>query len=212
MEKILHGGFVRRLVARFSRAPTPTFRKKGSFHMRSYLVPLAVVCGLQVACGPKAAPPAEAPPTEPTPTEQQPTAPPVAQKDDDPKRSDINISDAIRVACGLTDHEAHFAYNSASVRAEDRVIMKKLADCFTTGKLKGQTMRLVGHADPRGEDEYNMVLGGRRADNVAAALKNEGLPAGQVETTSRGEMDATGADEASWAKDRRVDIVLADSE
>jgi hypothetical protein len=28
-------------------------------------------------------------------------------------------------------------------------------------------------------------------------------------TTSRGEMDATGTDESSWAKDRRVDVVLA---
>jgi hypothetical protein len=36
-----------------------------------------------------------------------------------------------------------------------------------------------------------------------------GLPDGQATTTSRGEMDATGADESSWAKDRRVDIVLA---
>jgi hypothetical protein len=27
-------------------------------------------------------------------------------------------------------------------------------------------------------------------------------------TTSRGEMDATGTDEASWEKDRRVDVLL----
>jgi peptidoglycan-associated lipoprotein len=70
-------------------------------------------------------------------------------------------------------------------------------------------MNLVGHADPRGEEEYNMVLGGRRADNVQHFLVSVGLPTGQAMTTSRGEMDATGTDEAGWAKDRRVDVVLA---
>ncbi len=54
-----------------------------------------------------------------------------------------------------------------------------------------------------------MVLGGRRADNVKNFLVSVGLPNPQVMTTSRGEMDATGTDEAGWAKDRRVDVVLA---
>ena len=86
--------------------------------------------------------------------------------------------------------------------------MKKLADCFSTGPLKGRELRLVGHADPRGEEEYNMVLGGRRADNVKTAIAAQGLSAAKIATTSRGKLDATGSDESSWAKDRRVDVVL----
>jgi peptidoglycan-associated lipoprotein len=70
-------------------------------------------------------------------------------------------------------------------------------------------MRLVGHADPRGEPEYNMVLGGRRSDNVKSYLVRKGLPDAQAETTSRGEMDAVGTDDTTWAEDRRVDIALA---
>jgi peptidoglycan-associated lipoprotein len=69
-------------------------------------------------------------------------------------------------------------------------------------------MRLVGHADPRGDEEYNMSLGNRRADNVKSAIVGAGLSASQVATTSRGEMDATGTDDASWEKDRRVDVLL----
>ena len=69
-------------------------------------------------------------------------------------------------------------------------------------------MRLVGHADPRGDEEYNMVLGGRRADNVKAAIAGAGLDSAKMATTSRGEMDATGTDEAGWERDRRVDIML----
>jgi peptidoglycan-associated lipoprotein len=88
-------------------------------------------------------------------------------------------------------------------------VLKKLADCFSTGPLKGKRMRLVGHADPRGDEEYNRVLGQRRADNVKNAISGEGLASAQMETVSRGEDDANGTDDAGWAKDRRVDIVLA---
>jgi hypothetical protein len=34
------------------------------------------------------------------------------------------------------------------------------------------------------------------------------MTAAKTFTTSRGELDATGTDDASWTKDRRVDIVL----
>jgi peptidoglycan-associated lipoprotein len=151
--------------------------------------------------------------TVPTATPPAPPPAPPAQKalekpGDNPSQSNINISDEIRKACGITDTEAFFAFDSANVRPEDRAIFKKLANCFGTGPLKGREMRLVGHADPRGEEEYNVVLGGRRADNVKASIAAEGLPAARVVTTSRGELDATGTDEASWAKDRRVDVVL----
>jgi peptidoglycan-associated lipoprotein len=142
--------------------------------------------------------------TAPTPT----TAKALDKPGDDPSRSSINISDEIRKACGITDAEAFFSYDSANVRPQDKAVLKKLADCFSTGPLKGRELRLVGHADPRGEEEYNMVLGGRRADNVKSAIAAEGLSAAKIATTSRGKLDAIGTEEASWAKDRRVDVVL----
>ncbi len=155
------------------------------------------------------------PPAAPTGDTTAPavTAEPAAGEDDaadDPQRGNISISDEIRKACGITDAEAFFAYDSANIRPQDRAVLKKLADCFVTGALKDRRMRLVGHADPRGSDEYNMVLGSRRAENVKASIVTEGLPAERAETTSRGEMEAQGTDEAGWARDRRVDIVLAD--
>ncbi|MCH2108194.1 MAG: OmpA family protein [Polyangiaceae bacterium] len=161
------------------------------------------------ACGGAEKPPVKTPPPPPAAEPVAETeAAPATKPGDDPKESDINISDAIREACGLTDTDAYFHYDSANIRAEDKAVLTKLADCFTEGALKGQTMRLVGHADPRGEPEYNLVLGGERADNVAQAIIGAGLDKNQVTTTSRGEMDAKGVDEDSWSKDRRVDIVL----
>jgi peptidoglycan-associated lipoprotein len=146
----------------------------------------------------------EAPPPPPPPE------PPPEKPGDDPRQSTINVSDEIKVACGITDAEAKFAFDSARVRRGDQPVLNKLVQCFTAGKLGGRTMRLVGHADPRGEEEYNMVLGGKRADNVKVYLVSQGLSDSQAETTSRGEMDASGGDEAGWEADRRVDVILAD--
>jgi peptidoglycan-associated lipoprotein len=160
-------------------------------------------------CGSDASPPPKAPTGGSVVTTSNPTPPPPPEKAGDvPTQSNINISDEIRKACGITDAEAFFSYDSANVRPQDNAVLKKLADCFMTGPLKGRELRLVGHADPRGEEEYNMVLGGRRADNVKTAIVGQGMNADKIATTSRGKLDATGTDEASWAKDRRVDVVL----
>jgi peptidoglycan-associated lipoprotein len=170
---------------------------------------LLLSTSLVVACGSDPKPP----PAAPAGTIQAPmaTAPPAssAKPDDDASKGQINISDEIKRACGITDAEAYFDFDSAHVQDNARAVLTKLAKCFTDGPLKGRKMNLVGHADPRGEEEYNMVLGGKRADNVKHFLVGVGLPDAQAMTTSRGEMDATGTEEASWAKDRRVDVVLA---
>jgi peptidoglycan-associated lipoprotein len=166
--------------------------------------------GTALGCGSDPPPPpktAEAPkPQLATPTPAAKTNNP--KPDDDASKGNINISDEIKKACGITDAEAFFAYDSANIRAEDKAVLTKLATCFTTGPLKGREMRLVGHADNRGEEDYNMLLGQRRADNVKGAVVSAGMTAAKALTTSRGELDATGSDESSWAKDRRVDIVL----
>lgn len=174
--------------------------------MRNLAVSLSSLA-LLVACGSDPPPPARAP--APPPPEPAAAPPPPEKEGDVPTQSNISISEDIRKACGISEAEARFAYDSANVRPEDKAILKKLADCFMTGPLKGRSMRLVGHADPRGNEEYNLALGGHRADNVKSAIAQSGMDGARMTTTSRGEMDATGTDEASWAKDRRVDIMLA---
>lgn len=151
------------------------------------------------------------PPAAPTGGTQQPQAAPTAntaKAEKNPQQSEINISGEIRKACGISDKDAYFAFDSAHVRPQDEKILHELAVCFTSGPLAGKKMSLVGHADPRGDAEYNMVLGGRRADNVKHYLAREKMNASQIVTSSRGAMDATGTDEAGWAKDRRVDVNL----
>jgi peptidoglycan-associated lipoprotein len=153
--------------------------------------------------------------TQPS-TARTPVAPPaptttVSVGDDgrSPSKSVINISEDIRRACGITDADAHFAFDSARVRSIDYPTLDKLVRCFASGPLATRQMRLVSHADPRGSEEYNIALGGSRADGVRTFLVGRGLRGEQVATTSRGEMDAKGTNEASWVEDRRVDVHLA---
>ncbi len=172
------------------------------------LVTAVAVSGLVFGCSSAKAPPVT--PVayhQPAPTYSPPAKPKPATVA--PTRSQVVISDQIRAACGISDDDAYFAFDSAKIRQEDHGVLAKLATCFETGPLQGHVMRLIGHADPRGDDEYNMVLGGRRAESVREYLLGQGLTKQRIETSSRGELDAKGIDEATWAKDRRVDVELA---
>jgi peptidoglycan-associated lipoprotein len=164
----------------------------------------AAIFSIGCASDPKPAPAFVAPPFH-GPGTSGPTAV-TTQKS--PTRSQVRISEEIRRACGISEADAHFAFDSARLRAFDHPSLNTVAKCFRTGPLAGRSMRLVGHADPRGEAEYNMVLGGQRADNVKLFLLDKGLKSSQVSTTSRGELEAKGRDESSWAEDRRVDMLL----
>jgi peptidoglycan-associated lipoprotein len=169
--------------------------------MKSSLASAPFVLGLLAACSSNksSAPPPVAPAAPP---------PPLVADSKSPKAGVIHIASDIRKACGISDTDAHFAFDSASLGQVDRPVLTQLATCFTTGPLKGREMRLVGHADPRGGDDYNMVLGGSRADTVKTFMTMKGVPNSQIATSSRGEMDARGTDEHSWAEDRRVDVML----
>ena len=127
----------------------------------------------------------------------------------------LSVSNAIAKACGIAARAdgkpvaPSFEYDSAALAEEDRALLAQVAKCLTEGALKGHKVNLVGRADPRGEGEYNMTLGGSRADTVKRYMVDLGVGREQMLGTSRGEMDATGTNEAGWARDRRVDVELA---
>jgi peptidoglycan-associated lipoprotein len=123
--------------------------------------------------------------------------------------SGVKIDDKIIKACGDLP-TARFAFDSAQVSADAAAALDALARCFISGPLKGKGMRLVGHADPRGEVEYNLALGQRRAGSVSDFIARKGLEPGRMATSSRGEFEATGTDEEGWALDRKVEIFLAE--
>jgi peptidoglycan-associated lipoprotein len=142
---------------------------------------------------------------------QMPVVPPTPENVPNTETaSGVKLDDRIRKACGITDQEAYFAFDSSVVQTNDHPVLDKVAVCFTSGPLKGQGMRLVGHADPRGPADYNRILGQKRADAVQGYLLGHGMTKAKCDSTTRGADDATGTDEVGWAKDRRVDVMLSE--
>jgi peptidoglycan-associated lipoprotein len=68
---------------------------------------------------------------------------------------------------------------------------------------------IQGNGDERGSREYNLALGQRRAESVRQVMRLSGVADRQIETISFGEEKpkALGHDEASWAENRRSDVV-----
>jgi len=168
------------------------------------VLPAALVLACSATSSPPVAPGGAWNPPATAATAELPTIPAK-----NAQRGNVAIAQEIRSACGIDDADAYFAFDSARISGQARQVLQKVAECFQSGPLAGRSMHLVGHADPRGGEEYNMVLGERRADSVASTLEQLGLSTRQMSTTSRGEMDAKGTDPAGWAKDRRVDVMLA---
>ena len=168
---------------------------------------LCTASAFAIGCGgdkkPEPRPPANYVPPPQQTSQAAPLPPPSS-----PTASSISIDDAILKACGIASPKAHFAFDSANVQSQDTSTLDQVARCFISGPLKGRTLKLVGHADPRGETEYNFVLGNSRADAVGGFMRSKGMDNAKIATTSRGELDASGMDEPGWARDRRVDLLL----
>ena len=150
------------------------------------------------------------PPVESSAAKQAPPPPPDV-KADQPVSPSLAVSADIAAACGLRTPASptpKFEYDQDELTADDRAVLDQLATCLTTGALKGKSVLMIGRADPRGTEEYNLGLGSRRAHSVQQYLARLGVGAPQLAVTTRGALDATGSDEATWKADRRVDVQL----
>jgi peptidoglycan-associated lipoprotein len=174
---------------------------------------LIVLLAAAAACGgdkPKVTKPNA--PVEKTPE-------PIAEKPAPSIEKDTQVSPGLAMSgdlasmCNIkstmtTKANPQFDYDKDELTTEDRAVLDQLATCLTAGVLKGKAVSLIGRADPRGTEEYNLGLGSRRAATVSQYLGRLGVNEPQMSVTTRGALDATGTDEAGWKQDRRVDIQL----
>jgi peptidoglycan-associated lipoprotein len=107
----------------------------------------------------------------------------------------------------LSKRSVFFPFDVDAVQAADQETI--LAHGQNLSEHVNLRVRVEGNADERGSSEYNLALGQRRANNTMKALVLSGARPSQIETVSYGEEKpiALGHDEASWAQNRRVDIV-----
>jgi peptidoglycan-associated lipoprotein len=176
--------------------------------MTRSITSVTVVLGCLAACGSNAARKPVAVPSPPVaaPTAPAEAKPPVAVS------PNVAVSDDLAKQCRLqlanVEQAPKFGYDDVQLLPPDRVVLDQIAECLTSGPLRGRGVQLVGRADPRGTDEYNLALGTRRAETVRTYLERLGVPATRLSPTTRGELDASGRDESGWQRDRRVDLQL----
>jgi peptidoglycan-associated lipoprotein len=80
--------------------------------------------------------------------------------------------------------------------------------CSKAGLFAGRRFELTGHADPRGDPDFNRRLALRRAHAVGDYLVRRGVPQSCIEVRSQGEEQLVGSNGESWFFDRRVEISL----
>jgi len=175
------------------------------------LVLVAIVVGL-AGCH-KQAPPVTQPnsvssaPTRtngPGPRESTPmTNTPVSSSDD------RTADEARRKAAeALLAQMIHFDYNAAILRREDQKVLDAKASLLKANP--GARIRISGHCDERGSDQYNIALGMRRAAAAKEYLTVLGIDGSRIDLSSLGREQPldSGHTEEAWARNRRDEFIV----
>jgi peptidoglycan-associated lipoprotein len=101
----------------------------------------------------------------------------------------------------------YFDYDSYVIKPEFQALIEAHARYLKANNTR--RVSIEGHTDDRGGREYNLALGQRRSEAVRRSLGLLGIPDTQVEAVSFGKEKpaAPGSDEASFAQNRRAEIV-----
>jgi peptidoglycan-associated lipoprotein len=102
----------------------------------------------------------------------------------------------------------HFDYDQADLRPDDKATLDAKIPILQANT--GVTIRISGHTDERGSDEYNLALGQRRAAAAKAYLVQHGIADARIETISYGEERpiAQGSDDSAYAQNRRAEFEI----
>lgn len=162
------------------------------------------------ACSGKTPPPVP----EPQPVEEpaQPTVDPEAEarraREAEEARRREEAARAAAAARATLTEMVFFDFDDFSIRGDARTRLEaKLPILNADPSIR---LRIDGHADERGSDEYNLALGLRRANAVKDFLTGYGIDASRLEVRSLGEnspLDPSSTEEA-WAKNRRAEFYI----
>jgi peptidoglycan-associated lipoprotein len=113
---------------------------------------------------------------------------------------------------GILAAMIHFDYNQSDIRTTDAQILERKAPILRANPML--RIKIIGNADERGSDEYNLVLGNQRAFAAKQYLVRLGIDSTRIETASNGEERpiAPGHDEASWEQNRNDQFTVVNGE
>jgi peptidoglycan-associated lipoprotein len=143
--------------------------------------------------------PQSAPTTEPTRT------PPTTAT---PVDNSAEVARRIAAARAAVLSAVYFEYDADELRDDARASLdEKIKILNANPQLR---IRISGHCDDRGSDEYNIALGRRRAEVAKRYLTDRGIDASRIETATFGrERPAVmGTGEEAWSKNRRDEFEI----
>lgn len=148
---------------------------------------------------PQPAPPASAPAAEPT----RPAPPAPAARD---TMEDYRAKLAATRARLL--ETIYFEYDADELRDDAKANLD--AKITVLNGNPALRIRIAGHCDERGSDEYNIALGRRRAEAAKRYLTDRGVDAARIETASFGRERAAvqGTSEEAWSRNRRGEFEI----
>jgi outer membrane protein OmpA-like peptidoglycan-associated protein len=147
-----------------------------------------------------------APPTtvEPsTTTVAPPTGPGIAAASDEQFSNWIENRDEFKA------QTVYFDFDQSNIKASEVSKLEEVARRMKSS-FQGKALRIEGHCDERGTEEYNRSLGDKRALSTREKLASLGLDPKMMPTISYGEEKPAdlGHTQAAFAKNRRAELIL----
>jgi peptidoglycan-associated lipoprotein len=105
--------------------------------------------------------------------------------------------------CGI--EAIFFDFDSPKIKQDAQAQLDQIATCLVE---QGTLVYLEAHADPRGTEEYNIMLTDRRGQSVKKYLETKGVTGENLQVISKGDLEASGTDESGWSQDRRVEFIF----
>ena len=115
---------------------------------------------------------------------------------------------AIEAARTTLTATIYFDYDASDIRGDAKAALDAKLPILRANA--GVSIRISGHADERGSDQYNDALGQSRAAATKRYLTDNGIDGARISIVSYGEQRpaTTGADESAWARNRRAEFEI----
>jgi len=182
-------------------------------HRASRAVSLSVVALIALGACKKKPEVAPAPAEQPAPAPQPAPPPPSpARPECDAAcveaRNNAAKTEAIRAATAALTATIYFDYDRSDITDDSRAKLDAKVPVLTQNTAV--RIRIAGHTDSRGSDEYNLALGQRRAAAAKRYLTDRGIDGSRIEIVSFGEERPTCTDESEgcWSRNRRDEFEI----
>jgi peptidoglycan-associated lipoprotein len=185
---------------------------------RVFLLILLSLCIVAAtSCRPRRpVPPPPAPPVTSAPAPEPAVSVPAPDRDfvqPQPDAGDVLSEDIVEANKVARERgwirDAFFAFDASTLDEDAQEALRQSATWLRQNPEF--RIRIEGHCDERGTEQYNLALGDRRAESAASYLATLGVDRSRISTVSYGEERPfeEASNEEAWAQNRRAHLVLA---